>query len=510
MAGSRSIGGIFATLSLKDAQFRKGLSSASAGLEKFGKASMAAGAAGVAAIGALSVAGMVGFVKSSSKAAATIEDLTIQFGVLTSSASKAQQLIKAFREEEKKSALSTEDYGEGAKKLLANNVAYEKVIPTLKMLADVSLGNSERFGRLSLAFGQISAKGKLAGQELNQLAESGFNPLQQMAEKTGESYESLFKKMEGREISVQDVTNALKDATSEGGRFYKAIDKGSAGTNAKINQTKAAITQLQVAFGTGFNDGLKNALDAISKFLPQMEDKFKTAGSFVGMAITDAVSGDGAKFTLIGEYIGTAIAEGMKIGVKKAGGGVMGFMEDFVLQRLEVLDIGRFYMMDSIKNDLLDQAIAEKDPQKRKELQASAARISSQPNNFREQYDLGKAYQDKQNQGKAAAEFAKGMKGITDRIAEEMKKNAPIPFMGPPKPESTSAASQIIAPTIELPSGSVEIPPMPERKIDDYQRRGLSLSKTPGAVQDKVLKVQEQIRDILKNAQIQGKELVWA
>jgi hypothetical protein len=82
--------------------------------------------------------------------------------------------------------------------------------------------------------------------------------------------------------------------------------------------------------------------------------------------------------------------------------------------------------------------------------------------------------------------------------------------MGPPKPESTSAASQIIAPTIELPSGSVEIPPMPERKIDDYQRRGLSLSKTPGAVQDKVLKVQEQIRDILKNAQIQGKELVWA
>jgi len=166
-------------------------------------------------------------------------------------------------------------------------------------------------------------------------------------------------------------------------------------------------------------------------------------------------------------------------------------------------------MMDAIKNDLLDQAIAEKDPQKRKELHARAAQISSQPSNFREQYELGKAYQDKQNQGKAATEFAKGMKGITDRIAEEMKKSAPLEFMGPPKPESTSAASQIIAPTLEIPSGSVEMPPMPERQIDDYQKRGLSLSKTPGAVQDKILDIQKQIRDILKSAKIQGKELVW-
>jgi hypothetical protein len=40
-------------------------------------------------------------------------------------------------------------------------------------------------------------------------------------------------------------------------------------------------------------------------------------------------------------------------------------------------------------------------------------------------------------------------------------------------------------------------------------RRGLSMSKEPGGMQDKILKVQESIRDILKNAQIQDKQLTW-
>jgi len=62
---------------------------------------------------------------------------------------------------------------------------------------------------------------------------------------------------------------------------------------------------------------------------------------------------------------------------------------------------------------------------------------------------------------------------------------------------------------MEIPKIKVEIPDMPERTIDDYQKRGLAMSKTPGSVQDKIFKIQEEIRDILKNAKLQGKELVW-
>jgi flagellar hook-basal body complex protein FliE len=105
---------------------------------------------------------------------------------------------------------------------------------------------------------------------------------------------------------------ALKSATSEGGRFYQAIEKGSAGTTAKLNQTAAAVTQLQVAFGTGFNEGLKDALDATNNFLPKLEGKFTEAGSILGIAISNAVQGDAKLFAAIGTFIGDIIVAGMK------------------------------------------------------------------------------------------------------------------------------------------------------------------------------------------------------
>jgi tape measure domain-containing protein len=290
----------------------KTLKSVKGSLSDLGGAGVKALTTGLTALGAAGAAGIGAFIVTSSQAAASIEDLAIQFEVLTGSAAKSKELLAQFREEEKKSALSTQDYAEGAKLLLANNVQYEKLLPILRMVGDVSLGNSERFGRLSLAMAQISAKGKLAGQELNQLAESGFNPLQIIAEETGKSYEELFKMMEAREITVEHVMQALKSATSEGGRFYQAIEKGSAGTTAKLNQTAAAVTQLQVAFGTGFNQGLKDALDATNKFLPQLEGKFTEAGSILGIAISNAVQGDTKLFAAIGTFIGDIIVAGMK------------------------------------------------------------------------------------------------------------------------------------------------------------------------------------------------------
>jgi tape measure domain-containing protein len=271
--------------------------------------------AGLAGLGLAGAAGLGAFIVTSSQAAASIEDLGIQFEVLTGSAQKSKELLAQFREEEKKSALSTQDYAEGAKLLLANNVEYKSLMPILRMIGDVSLGNAERFGRLSLAMAQISAKGKLAGGELNQLAESGFNPLQIIAEKTGKSYEELFKLMEARKVTVAHVMTALKSATSEGGRFYQAINKGSAGTTAKINQTKAAVTQLQVAFGTGFNVGLKNALDATNTFLPQLTEKFTQSGEFIGAAITDSMAGNSDKFAALGTAAGELIVAGLQASV---------------------------------------------------------------------------------------------------------------------------------------------------------------------------------------------------
>ena len=78
------------------------------------------------------------------------------------------------------------------------------------MLGDASAGNRERFQRMSYAFSQINSAGILQGQDLRQLIDAGFNPLQIMAEKTGKSMLQLKKEMSDGAISADMVTEAFK------------------------------------------------------------------------------------------------------------------------------------------------------------------------------------------------------------------------------------------------------------------------------------------------------------
>ena len=274
-------------------------------------------ATSLAGIGVAGGAAMTAFIVSSSKAAADVEDLGIQFEVLTGSAKTAAELMKTFREEEEKSALNLSDYATAAKTMLAFGASVEGIMPALRMIGDVSMGNSERFGSLALAFAQTTAAGRLMGQEVLQFVNAGFNPLEQISRDTGRSMQDLKKDMEDGAITVDMVKQAFISATSEGGRFYKAIEKGSNTTNAKINKLGAAVTQLQVSFGNGFNKGLKDALDASNNFLPQLENKFARFGDIVGSAISQGTKGNTEELALIGGLIGDVILEGAKATFQK-------------------------------------------------------------------------------------------------------------------------------------------------------------------------------------------------
>jgi len=287
---------------------------------KMGKMLLSPFAALTAILGAGALAAsMAAFISSSSVAAASIEDLTMQFEVLTKSASVTKDMLDDFRKEAAKSPLSIEDYAKAGKTLMAFGLEAKDVMPTLKNLADVSMGNSDRFGSLALAFAQTTAAGRLMGQEVLQFVNAGFNPLQQISKKTGESMAQLKKRMEDGGISASEVSQAFKDATAKGGLFYEAIQKGAETTSGKIAKTKDAILGVKIAFGTGFNDGLKVALDSMNQGIPKLEGKAAEMGSILGKTLQEAVSGDLDRLVSIGELIGTAIAGGMKIGIKAAG-----------------------------------------------------------------------------------------------------------------------------------------------------------------------------------------------
>jgi len=75
------------------------------------------------------------------------------------------------------SPLQTSDIAKAGQTLMGFGVDVHRVMPILRQLSDISMGDSQRFQSLSLAFAQMSAQGRLMGQDLNQMVNAGFNPL---------------------------------------------------------------------------------------------------------------------------------------------------------------------------------------------------------------------------------------------------------------------------------------------------------------------------------------------
>lgn len=163
--------------------------------------------------------------------------LETSFGVLLGNEAKANKMLSEIKEYNIQSPLSLNGISQAAQLLLGFNVEAEKVMPTLKQLGDISMGDTGRFQSLALAFAQMSAAGKLMGQDLLQMINAGFNPLQEISKNTGKSLIELRKEMENGAISSEMVAQAFASATAQGGKFYGMTEKqaeGIKGLQAKL------------------------------------------------------------------------------------------------------------------------------------------------------------------------------------------------------------------------------------------------------------------------------------
>lgn len=166
-------------------------------------------------------------------------DTAIQ--TLLGSKEKADALMSQVREYAKISPLEFSDVTSATQMMLGFNIEAEKVPRYLQAIGDVSMGDTQKFNSLTLAFSQMSAAGKLMGQDLNQMINAGFNPLQQISEKTGKSIATLKEEMPKGAVSAEMVQQAFIDATSAGGRFCNMSENASKTINGQLSMMQDAM-----------------------------------------------------------------------------------------------------------------------------------------------------------------------------------------------------------------------------------------------------------------------------
>ncbi len=221
------------------------------------------------------------FIQQITQVRANIEMLEISFKTLLGSEEKAASLMNDMRKYALNTPLLLKDIASGAQMLLGFNVEAERVMPILKQIGDISMGSAQRFQSLTLAFSQMSAAGKLMGQDLLQMINAGFNPLTVISQQTGKSVAQLKEDMSQGAINSQMVADAFAAATGEGGKFNGMLDKMSKGLQGMKSNLQGAVEDM-------FNEVGRNSQGLIAgtlEFATEAVKNYKKVGEALTVLI---------------------------------------------------------------------------------------------------------------------------------------------------------------------------------------------------------------------------------
>lgn len=240
------------------------------------------------------------------------------FSTMLGSEESAVKFVDQLKETAAKTPFEMSDLSNASKTLLAFGSTADNANDQIKMLGDISLGNAEKLKTLSTAFGRIQSNGKASMEEINMMIDSGFNPLNIIAGKTGETMEQVRDRVSKGKVSFEELNGAMVQATSEGGQFYKGMEKASTTMDGLISTLKDNAMALlgevvQPLTDTMTNTLLPQAIDTID----QLSNAFKEGGVD---QLLDVVSDIAANLAL-------GIAQQLPMIIETGIGILVGFIE---------------------------------------------------------------------------------------------------------------------------------------------------------------------------------------
>lgn len=220
------------------------------------------------------IAGGVGAI---AKLGSEAEMTSTAFSVLVGNEEEAGKILKEIAQFGQESPFDKMGLTENAKQMLAFGVETDKVMTYLRQLGDISGGQKEKLDGLSLVMGQVSAAGKLSGQDNLQFINAGFNPLKELQKMHPEkSYAELQKAMSKGAITSQHVAEALQHATQEGGQFYGMMDRQSKTLAGRFASLVDNVQEMAVGLYQKIEPILKSVVDHLAGMIPYVSQMLKT------------------------------------------------------------------------------------------------------------------------------------------------------------------------------------------------------------------------------------------
>lgn len=258
----------------------KGFKSGLSKMQSIAKTGFQAVATSVGVVSS-AMAGLIGF---GVKYNAEIEQLQTSFEVMTGSAEKAKDIIAELQQIGASTPFEVKGLAETTQLLMNYGLEADDAIDKMMMLGDIAQGSSEKMNRIAMAYGQMSSAGKVSLEDIKQMIEAGFNPLQEISKTTGESMASLYDRISKGTISVDEITASMERSTSAGGKYFQSMEKQSKTLNGQISTLKDNFSQFAGVLAEDTTNAISSEfLPAINETIQAMQEAFSEEG-FEGLA----------------------------------------------------------------------------------------------------------------------------------------------------------------------------------------------------------------------------------
>lgn len=222
------------------------------------------GAAGVAALGAVGVAGAI----AGTKVASGNEQAAISFETMLGSATKADRFLRDLQKFAAETPFEFPELQSAASSLISAGINADKVIPIMRTLGDVTSGmgtGSEGVKRATIALQQMSAAGRITGEDLNQLRDAGIPVFDLLAKATGKSKEEVVKLAQSGKLGKKELGQMMQALESGKGleRFSGLMEKQSKSLSGMWSTLKDTV-------GQGLAGIMSNALPLMKEGLEQV------------------------------------------------------------------------------------------------------------------------------------------------------------------------------------------------------------------------------------------------
>lgn len=267
------------------------------------------------------IAGLVG---AGIAANTNIEKMTLAMETFLGSSEEAEKVVSKIRDTASKTTFDTSTFIQANQMLISTGESADSAMTMINALGDAIIasgGGNAELSRMAANLQQIKNVGKATSMDIRQFGNAGINIYGLLADSMGKTTEEI----KDMDISYEDLYKAFTKASSQGGKYFGAMEKSSSTLTGQLNKLKASTTSMLAELTKSLMPVAKDLIsraDNLVKKLNTLTDAEKKQIVNIGLI----VAAIGPVLKILGTVTGTVgtVAKGIgtlttAIGVMKTG-----------------------------------------------------------------------------------------------------------------------------------------------------------------------------------------------